>query len=36
MVHTAEAVAREAGIAVQDLAAAATANTSRLFRLTAP
>jgi TatD DNase family protein len=36
IVHTAEAVAREAGVSAETLAAAATANTSRLFRLTAP
>jgi TatD DNase family protein len=36
IVHTAEAVAREAGVPVEALAAATTANTSRLFRLTAP
>jgi TatD DNase family protein len=36
IVHTARAVAREAGVPAETLAAAATANTSRLFRLTAP
>lgn len=36
IVHTAAAVAREAGVAPDTLAAAASANTSRLFRLTAP
>ena len=35
LVHTAAAVAREKGVALEELAAAATANTSRLFRLSA-
>lgn len=34
VVHTAEVVAREAGVSIDALAAATVANTSRLFRLT--
>ena len=36
LVHTAAVVAQEAGISTEELAARATANTSALFRLTAP
>ncbi len=36
VVHTAEVVAREAGVPLPELAAATVANTSRLFRLTPP
>jgi TatD DNase family protein len=36
VVHTAEIVAREAGVPLPELAAAATANTRKLFRLTRP
>jgi TatD DNase family protein len=34
LVHTAEVVAREAGVPVAELAARSSANASRVFRLT--